>query len=241
MEMVAQWWESACQCRRHGSDPSSRKIPPAANHLSHNYWACSPEPGSHYWVHMLQLLTSKYPRDPAPQQEKPQHWEASTPQLGSSLHLQQLENSLSSHRDLAQPGKSTGKELGFVAPAILSGMNWGLCSAISVCTVEALCTCVLIPAASLLSTTFRDVTGSLQSATLRVFTPQNWQTLQIQAFFLPRELAVKHLPAHQRPIWSEKASLGTWPLAQEPETGLKSFLRLPIPPPRGNIQGVTWK
>ena len=88
-----------CQRRRHGSDPSSRKIPPATNHMSHNYWACDLEPGSHnYWVHG-QLLTSKYPGDHAPQPEKPLQWEASTSQLGSSLRPQQLEKSLSSHRD----------------------------------------------------------------------------------------------------------------------------------------------
>ena len=119
--LVAQRWESACQCRTHGSDPSSRKIPPTTNHMSHNYWACSLEPGSHnFWVHVLQLLTSKYPRDHALQQEKPLQWEASTPQLGSSLHLQQLENSPSSHRNPAQPGKSNRQGAGFGPPTILS-------------------------------------------------------------------------------------------------------------------------
>ena len=41
-------WESTCQCRRHGFDPWSGKIPHAAEQLS---------PVCHtHWAHMLQLL-----------------------------------------------------------------------------------------------------------------------------------------------------------------------------------------
>ena len=47
----------------------------------HNYWAC------------------------APQQEKPLRWEACAPQLESSPCLRQLEKSLSSNKDSAQPPK----------------------------------------------------------------------------------------------------------------------------------------
>ena len=47
------WWlsgrESACQCRRHGFDPCSRKIPPchrATTPMCHNYLVSVLEPGS---------------------------------------------------------------------------------------------------------------------------------------------------------------------------------------------------
>ena len=65
------WWlikKSACQYRRRGFDPWSRKIPHALKQLSlctPNYWACALEP-------MPQLLTPKGHRAPAPQ------WEATT-------------------------------------------------------------------------------------------------------------------------------------------------------------------
>ena len=47
------WWlsgeESTCQCRRHGFDPWSGKIPiyiRATKLMHHRYWACALEPGS---------------------------------------------------------------------------------------------------------------------------------------------------------------------------------------------------
>ena len=48
------WWlrdrESACQCRRHGLEPWSGKIPHASEQLSHNFWACALELGNwNYW------------------------------------------------------------------------------------------------------------------------------------------------------------------------------------------------
>ena len=45
------------QCRGHGFEPWSRKIPHSSQQLSHNCWACALEPGSHnYWAHVPQLL-----------------------------------------------------------------------------------------------------------------------------------------------------------------------------------------
>ena len=48
------WWlsgkESTCQCRRHGFDPRSRKIPHACRATllrGHNHGACAPGPGRH--------------------------------------------------------------------------------------------------------------------------------------------------------------------------------------------------
>ena len=47
-------WESACQCRAHGEDPTCRA---ATKPVRHNYWACALEPVSHnYWACMPQLL-----------------------------------------------------------------------------------------------------------------------------------------------------------------------------------------
>ena len=60
-------WESACQCRGHGFEPWSGKIPHAARRaarpVSHNYWACAFGAC-------------------APQQERPRQWEACAPQWG---------------------------------------------------------------------------------------------------------------------------------------------------------------
>ena len=53
-------WEFTCQCRGHGFDPWSGKIPHAAEQQSlmrYNYWPCALESTSHnYWARMLQLL-----------------------------------------------------------------------------------------------------------------------------------------------------------------------------------------
>ena len=57
-------WESACQCRGHGIDPWSGKIPHAVEQLS----PCAA------------TTEACRPRACAPQQEKPLQWEGSTPQ-----------------------------------------------------------------------------------------------------------------------------------------------------------------
>ena len=61
------WWlsgkESAYQCRRHGFNPWSGRIPTHCRALGprhHNYWACALEPGSRScWVRVPQLLKTK--------------------------------------------------------------------------------------------------------------------------------------------------------------------------------------
>ena len=62
------WWrsgsESSCQCRGHGFEPWSGKIPHAAEQLSP--WATT--------------TAARVPRAYAPQQEKPPQWEARAPQ-----------------------------------------------------------------------------------------------------------------------------------------------------------------
>ena len=107
----ASWWlsgkESTCQCRRHGLDPWSRQDSTCrrvTKPVCRNYRACALEPRSHnYWAHMPQLLKPVCPRACALQQEKPHQWEAFTLQLKNSPSLRQLEKSLSSKEDLAQP------------------------------------------------------------------------------------------------------------------------------------------
>ena len=51
-------WESSCQCRGHGFDPWSGRIPHATTKpVCHNYCACALELVSHnYWALMPQLL-----------------------------------------------------------------------------------------------------------------------------------------------------------------------------------------
>ena len=105
------WWfngkESACQCKQETwvqsliwGDPICRE----GTMLMPNYWPCAPEPRSHnYWVHVLQLPKPKSPRAHALQQEKPPQWTAGTEQLESSPSLRQLEKSLCSNEDSAQP------------------------------------------------------------------------------------------------------------------------------------------
>ena len=90
--------ESACQCRRHGFDPWSGKIPCAMGQLSlcattklvhHNYWACSLEPRSrNYWAHMLQLSKPACRRACALQQEKSLQWDACSLQLEKAYSQQ---------------------------------------------------------------------------------------------------------------------------------------------------------
>ena len=70
----------------------------------HNYWTCALEPGSRkYWGHVLQLLKPTCPRTRALQQEQPPPREACVPPLRRSPHSPQLEKSLSSNSDPAQP------------------------------------------------------------------------------------------------------------------------------------------
>ena len=91
------WWlsgkESACQCRRHGFDPWSRRIPHcsgAAEPVSHNYWACAPEPGSYnYWS--LSPLEPMLHNKRSHSNEKPLNHNQSSPclpQLDKSQHNQ---------------------------------------------------------------------------------------------------------------------------------------------------------
>ena len=86
------WWlsseEYVCQCRRHGFDPWSDKIPPgygATKSVYQNYWACALKPGiCNYWRPL--------PRACTPRQEKPQQWEAHTSQRRVALSLQLRES-----------------------------------------------------------------------------------------------------------------------------------------------------
>ena len=77
-------------------DPGRSHIHGATKPLCHNHWACALEPASHnFWS----LSTLK----PTLCNEKPQQWEACAPQLESSLHSRQLDESLCSNKDPAQP------------------------------------------------------------------------------------------------------------------------------------------
>ena len=76
----------------------------ATKPMHHNSRACALEPESHnYWAHMLRLLKPKHHRAHALQQEKPLVWDTCTPQLENSPHSLQLEKSLCSNKDSAQP------------------------------------------------------------------------------------------------------------------------------------------
>ena len=95
------WWfsgeESECQCKRHGSNHWSRKIPRVAEQLSPQLLSLC----SRAWK--PQLLKPMCPRAHAQQQEKPPQWEARTPQLEHSSYMLQLEKSLCSNKDPAWP------------------------------------------------------------------------------------------------------------------------------------------
>ena len=55
--------ESACQCRRHGFDPWSRKIPHATKPSCHYHWPCTLGSGIYnYRVHEPQWLKPVHPR-----------------------------------------------------------------------------------------------------------------------------------------------------------------------------------
>ena len=70
------WWrsgqESACQCRGHGFEPWSRKIPRAAEQLSPCTTTTEPE----LWSPRATTTEARVPRARAPQQEKPPQREA---------------------------------------------------------------------------------------------------------------------------------------------------------------------
>ena len=76
----------------------------AAKLMSHNYWACALEPRSrNYWSRRATVIKSKCRRDCAPQKEKPLQWEAHSLQLEGSPCSPQLDKSLHSNEDPAQP------------------------------------------------------------------------------------------------------------------------------------------
>ena len=80
-----------------GEDPTCRG---ATKPVHHNYWACALEPASHsYWAYTSQLLSlhttaieACMPRAHAPQQEKPQQWEAHAPKLEKACMPQRRPN-----------------------------------------------------------------------------------------------------------------------------------------------------
>ena len=94
------WWlsgkELTCQCRKHRLHLWSGKISLPWNHQ----------------VHEPQLLKPESSRAFAPQQEGPPQWEAYVLHLESSPGLQQLEKSLSSNEDPAQPKINNNKKQG---------------------------------------------------------------------------------------------------------------------------------
>ena len=104
------WWlrgkESTCQCKKWvwsliWRDPTCLE---ASRPVSHSYWAYALDPGSpSYWAHMQQLLKPTYPLARALQQKKLPQWEACALQLERSPHFLQLEKSLHSNKDPAQP------------------------------------------------------------------------------------------------------------------------------------------
>ena len=92
------WWlggkESSCQCRRHGFNSWSMKIPRATKPLS----PCSTLLGLCPRRWEPQLLKPTHRRASAPQQEKPPRWEACHRNLTISSCLSQLEKSLGSNK-----------------------------------------------------------------------------------------------------------------------------------------------
>ena len=106
------WWlsgeEAICQCRRHRFDPWSRRTAHAAEQLSlcpTTTHPCALDPGSsNDWAHVPHV-----PWSPCSLLEKPRPWEARVPQLGSSLHLLQLEELSQIKEDPAEPKKCINK------------------------------------------------------------------------------------------------------------------------------------
>ena len=97
------WWlsgkESTCQCRRHGFDLWSTRMPHAKEQLT----LCATTIELCSRAQEPQLLKPPHPRACALQQEKPLQWEAHAPQLESSPCSPQLETSLRSDKGPAQP------------------------------------------------------------------------------------------------------------------------------------------
>ena len=91
--------ESACQSRRHVSDPWSRKISHAPEQLGLCTTAFEPV----FWSWRATLLKPECPRASVLQQEKSRQWEACTLRLESTLWSLQLEKSPGNNKDPAQP------------------------------------------------------------------------------------------------------------------------------------------
>ena len=99
-ESACQWMETRVQSLAQ-ENPTCRR---ATKPVHHSYWACALELGScNYWTHVPQLLKPAGLSTCPLQQEKPPKWEACVLQLERSSHLLQLEKSLRSTKDSAQP------------------------------------------------------------------------------------------------------------------------------------------
>ena len=99
------WWvsgkESTCRCRRHEFHPCLRKIPQAAEQLS--LWATTIEPSRNYWTHPRRTATETCaPHSPCATTREATAVKACA-QLESSSLWPQLEKSLCSNEDPAQP------------------------------------------------------------------------------------------------------------------------------------------
>ena len=111
------WWlsgkESACQYKRCGFCPWSRKIPHAtrraAEPMHHDYWACAIGPGSrnHWSLGALEPLLSN----------KRSHCNEKL--LESSPSWPQLENSPHSNEDTAEPKINKGININFIKNTLL--------------------------------------------------------------------------------------------------------------------------
>ena len=87
------WWlqeeESACRCRRHGSDSWSGRIPHAAEQLSPCAMAkslCSRAGRPQLLSPRVTATEASAPWSPRSARREALWWEAPTPQLGSTLH-----------------------------------------------------------------------------------------------------------------------------------------------------------
>ena len=93
------WWfsgkEPACQCRRHGFNPWSGKIPLTSEQL------CATATGPSLQSLATAMTMSHSPF--TPQQKKPPQWEARAPQLDCSPYSPKLEKSPRSNKHSPQP------------------------------------------------------------------------------------------------------------------------------------------
>ena len=106
--LVTQFKESACQCRRHGFDPSSRKMQlncwGATKPMRHNYWACALKPGSRkYWALAPQLLKPEQLQPMLCHRRSHRNEKPRTPQLESSRPVAATRESQGSNQDPARP------------------------------------------------------------------------------------------------------------------------------------------